>query len=533
MMMRRRLAVLVATAVVMTGGFRAYWGPIHMPEPIGRCIKGGIDLNDLPFTQASFKGPIVGIASSGGGSRAAYLSAAVLREIRRAGPALLLGRSKETQQSLLDQVDAFSSVSGGSLAASYFVVNSEALERADADVAPWNDYLERMAIEYRKRQWYGEAAINPWIWAKTIFTDYNRGVLARDDYDAVLFNGKDVTLAQLPDRPVLYLNAFDVGNSVRFVLSKHYIETQYFWLAMWGSFDVSLQPLLRENDLSYINVDPASIRVADAVYASSSFPSAYPNLAVNHCGKKIFNRGRLIFLADGGLADNSGLVTLLTQLRASFDEEAKGSTIDASVDQVDPEYTKFQDRGTESRYAWEHTIVGHAQQSIFAAIELLQDLVWQFIGSTDIAIDQPDMNWAQELTARTDKCGKAAKASWDGLFESGVLAMRPLVIRLGLQDLVNPDVASTYAAGLEGRPELGALLKDNGITGGVDALWKTLRRPLGSIPTDFALTVHDRRLLDLAAFLLVQGKLAGDVAHWNEIDRARAANPSPPITCTP
>ena len=49
------------------------------------------------------------------------------------------------------------------------------------------------------------------------------------------------------------------------------------------------------------------------------------------------------------------------------------------------------------------------------------------------------------------------------------------------------------------------------ISDGIDALSKHLSRRLQSIPTDFTLTASDRRLLDLVAFLLVHGKLAGDV----------------------
>jgi NTE family protein len=294
----RSAALLAVLVLVVIAGARTYWGPIRTLEPMGTCMKGDIDLNDpIPFKQARFGGTVVGVAASGGGSRAAYLSAAILREIRRGGPALLIGPTTEPRQSLLDQIDAMSSVSGGSLAASYFVLNSEQLKRAEANSTLWTDYLDKMAVEYRKRQWYGQAALSPAVWAKSLFTDYNRGVLARDDYNALLF--KDNSLAQLPDRPVLYINAFDVANHVRFVLSKHYIDTTYFQPKDWWGQLSAPQTLVSENDLAFTRIDPASIRVADAVYASSSFPIAYPNLLIKHCGSKILFHGQLIFLADG------------------------------------------------------------------------------------------------------------------------------------------------------------------------------------------------------------------------------------------
>jgi len=532
----RSVALLTALGLVLVGGARIYWGPIHTFDPMGRCLKGAIDLNrPVPFTKVRFGGTVLGVASSGGGSRAAYLSAAVLREIRRGGPALMLGQSTHPRQSLLDQIDAMSSVSGGSLATGYFVLNSEHLKRAEADSTLWADYLDKMAIEYRKRQWYGQAAINPLIWGRLLLTDYSRGVLARDDYNSVLF--KDATLDQLPDRPALYLNAFDVANHVRFVLTKHYIDTTYFQPKDWWGKLSAPQTLMSANDLTFARIDPGSIRVADAVYASSSFPIAYPNLPLKHCGSKILFQGGQIFLADGALADNSRLLTLLTQLRANFDKRAKGSTvimisIDASVDRIDTNGTKFQQMGIEERYAWENTVVGHALESIYGAIALLQDIGWKFVESTGTVTDQLNMNWPIDLTTRTGKCGPVAKASWNGLFESGTLSMRPLVIRLGLRDVINPDFSSMYGAGLEGRPDLTALLKDNAVTDGIRSLSKDLNRRLQSIPTDFTLTVSDRKLLDLAAFLLVHGKLAGDMAQWNRISRAVAAAPTPPATCT-
>jgi len=278
--------------------------------------------------------------------------------------------------------------------------------------------------------------------------------------------------------------------------------------------------------------------LADAVYASSSFPIAYPNLPLNHCGSKVLFQGQLIFLADGALADNSGLLSLLMQIQANLDVTAKRSTvvaisIDASVDRIDTNGTKFQQMGVEERYAWDNTILGHARESIYAAIALLQDVGWKFIEGTDVVTDQLNMNWPNELTRRAGKCAPASKTSWSNLFETGVLAMRPLVIRLGLRDVINPDFASMYGAGLKDEEELVKLLKENAISDGIASLSKHLSRRLESIPTDFTLSASDRKLLDLVAFLLVHGKLAGDVAKWNEVARAAASAQDPLVTCLP
>ncbi len=531
----RSYFVALAIGLVVVIAARTYHGPVRTGAPVGRCLQGDIDLDDpKPFVKNDLPSNIVAIAASGGGSRAAYLTAAVLREIRRAGPALLLGSSTKKPRSLLDQVAVISSVSGGSLAAAYFTINSGKLKAADTSTGDWSTYLDDMAIEYRKRQWYGLAGLNPLSWARSLVTDYNRGVLARNDYDATLFSG--ATLAQLPASPALYINAFDVANHVRFVLSRSYIDTTYFqpkdW---WGKLDAP-QTLASENDLAFTRVDPSSVRLADAVYASSAFPMAYPNLPLKHCGSKILFQGSQIFLADGALADNSGLVTLMTQLRADLDPDAKGSTvtviaIDASVDRIDANGTKFQQTGIENSYAWQGTVFRQAAESIFGAVALLQDLGWKFIESSDTVTDQLSMNWSKELVRRTGACGPSAKSSWNGLFESGALAMRPLVIRLGLRDIVDPDFALRYGERLQDQPELAALLAQNGIGDGVVALSKHLSKRLQNIPTDFTLTASDRKLLDLTAFLLVHGKLSGDVAQWNSVRHIAMSAPMPTAPC--
>lgn len=526
------VAVLVVAGVAAA---RLYFGPLHDQGPIGQCLTGGINLNDpVPFTRARFAGTVVGLAASGGGSRAAYLQAAVLREIRRGGTALQIGTPSRAGRSLLDQIDAISAVSGGSLAASYFTLNASKLLEGEADGPAWTGFLDKMAIEFRTRQWLRQAAWSPATWGRSLFTDYNRGILARDDYKAELFG--DATLRDLPDRPALYINAFDVANHVRFVLSKAYVDTSYFQPRQWLRQLGEPQTLLSANDLTFTRIDPSSILLADAARASSAFPMAYPNVPLKHCGQKIAFQGKQIFLADGALADNSGLLTLMTQIRAGLDTRTSGASIvviyvDASVDRIDRNGTKFQQTGIEDHYAWRNTVAGHAVESIFGSIALLQDLGWKHIESSDVVTDQINANWPRALTQRSSSCGPADRASWRNLFESGILAQRPLVIRLGLRDVINPDFGSNYGAFLRERPQLEHLLAVNGATDGIAGLPKDFSRRLQAIPTDFTLAPDDRRLLDLTAFLLVHGKLAGDIAHWNEIHRGHVADPPPHVKC--
>src|SRR5262249_26353049 len=138
-----------------------------------------------------------------------------------------LDASAQPPADLLGQIDAMSSVSGGSLASAYYALHAKELRSADADAKLWRDYLDLMALNYHKRELLFQTALNPLTLLKLSFTNYNRGRTARDDYDATLFkpSGRSASLADLPERPALYLNAFDVTNRVRFVFSKHYLDT--------------------------------------------------------------------------------------------------------------------------------------------------------------------------------------------------------------------------------------------------------------------------------------------------------------------
>jgi hypothetical protein len=514
--MRRAAVVLALLAVIVGAGIGIrILVPISPGEPIGRCVAGAIDLDrPVPFSKLTLGPTTVAIAVSGGGSRAAYLAAAVLREIRRGRVRLNLQDKGNPDQSLLDQIDLISGVSGGSLAASYFVARSDELRKADADAPVWAEFLDKMAINYRERQWFAQALARPSSWPKLLFTDYTRGNLASDDYNETLFQG--ATLGSLPDRPALFINAFDVANHVRFIFSKHYVDTTFFQPR--GALNKLSEPqeLTSANDLTFAGVDPNSVRISDAVYASSAFPIAYPNMSLRHCGQKILYQGQQIFLSDGALADNSGLITLFTQLRAALAREARQVAvvaiyIDASLDRVDTGGSSFQRRGIEKRYAWQNTVFGHANESINSAIALLQDVGWKAIESSGVVTDQLSLNWETALTTRTGRCGGEPRASWNAPFESGQLAARPLVIRLGLRDIVNPDFLNVYGSGLQTDiARLQSLLEQSGVQ-------NSLREKLLGIQTDFVLSDVGRKTLDLAAHMLVHGKLAGDLGQWEQI----------------
>ena len=519
----RFLVVLIACSVGLCSlllllGFisRNYTTLGKSYKPVGRPLNGGLNLdNPVPFARVQRSDIQIGLSCSGGGSRAAYFTAAILTEIQRWQEK---SANDKPEANLLTRINSISSVSGGSLAAAYFVLNHSSLVSSPTDSQAWREYLEKMAVSYRRREW-SPTALLPTVWFKLLFTNYNRGLIARDDYDRTLFDGR--AMSALPDQPALYINSCDVANHVRFLFSKAFVNTTLYQPPGWWGALSAPQEITSENDLCFCRVDPSSVKIADAVYASSAFPVAYPNLAMQHFGSKILFQGSLIFLADGGLADNSGLVTLLTQMKAAMEPGRKGGLllvlyVDATTDRIDTNGSKFQKQGIENKYAWHDTLIGHGIQSIDSGNALVQDLSWIFLENNGVVTDQLNMNWPMDLKKKPKGNCDWSKASFDASFASGELALRPCVIRLGLRDLADPDFPKRFLDKHDSR--LQALLEANGIkeVGAYDPA-PGLPERLQEIKTDFALSGPDRRALDLAAYLLVNGKLVGDLATWHEV----------------
>ena len=97
---------------------------------------------------------------------------------------------------------------------------------------------------------------------------------------------------------------------------------------------------------------------------------------------------------------------------------------------------------------------------------------------------------------------------------------------------MNPDFEGQYVANLVGKEaRFDELLRANNAVG--DSTWPALQQrletSLAGIDTDFVLTEKSRHALDLAAYLLVQAKLAGDIAAWNAA--VHDAKPVTGVTC--
>ncbi|MEH6570151.1 MAG: patatin-like phospholipase family protein, partial [Halioglobus sp.] len=243
------------------------------------------------------------LAFSGGGTRAAALSYGVMQELRDTEVDGRAGRMR-----LLDEVDAISSVSGGSFTAAYFGVYREQL---------FEDY-EDVFLRQGVQQALIRKLLSPGHWMRSGFSGFDRTEMAVDYYDRTIFKG--ATFADMARRgpPFIDINATDLATGMRFTFTQEL-------------FDL-------------ICTDLNSFSVARAVTASSAVPVAFPTVVLkNHADQcdvdntdewrflegaqptsrsqealiegmksyRDFEHRKYIHLVDGGIADNLGLRTLI------------------------------------------------------------------------------------------------------------------------------------------------------------------------------------------------------------------------------
>lgn len=227
------------------------------------------------------------LALSGGGSRAAYWSASVMLKLEEV--------FKDQQLNLLQQVDAISSVSGGSLPAAYYAISDEPGVKSKHDRI-WEKHVVKdlMTKDYITR-WIGN-----WFWpsniAKYWFTAYDRTdimaqTLADNLFDvhmsgSDLAKGRDLTIGDIPsNRPYLILNATNATSE-----NQRFGESFAFTKEAFDNLDSDI------NDYS----------LGRAVMATASFPGAFQTMTLRDFSNTNEDN-RYVHVFDGGNVDNLGL----------------------------------------------------------------------------------------------------------------------------------------------------------------------------------------------------------------------------------
>src|SRR5262245_58473128 len=276
--------------------------------------------SDTPCLVPAPEGDVlVGVALSGGGSRAALFGAAgleALSDVRTAAGS-----------SVLEQVSLLSSVSGGSLAASYYTLNKPpkdvpVLTPAGSLSDPYRSFFD----EYRaKLSQDFEGAL---IWRQLgSFRWLNSSLAASSLFEILserLLGGvtqADLSRRQIAgDTPGLIVKTTLFNNGRRLAatslpseaFSYDFIQALQESMARQGRRAeipptlVKRWELLRPMTPLDINMDPCPMRLAGMVTASASFPPLVGPITMQVRGEETYWHA-----GDGGLYENNGIESLL------------------------------------------------------------------------------------------------------------------------------------------------------------------------------------------------------------------------------
>ncbi len=242
------------------------------------------------------------LAFSGGGTRAAALAYGVMEELRKTRI-----RVEGEEKSLLDEVDVISSVSGGSFTAAYYGLFRERL---------FADFRTKFLERNIQGALLGRL-LNPVNLMRVASPWFGRIDLAAELYDSEIFEAATFARLEQNGRPLVILNATNLGPGRRFDFTQEYFDA--------------------------IGSDLEAYPVARAVAASSAFPFLLTPLSLKNYplapayeppwwykgaekSKDWFTRryeaaknldfykdkqNAYVHLMDGGLADNIGVRALL------------------------------------------------------------------------------------------------------------------------------------------------------------------------------------------------------------------------------
>jgi predicted acylesterase/phospholipase RssA len=271
---------------------------------------------------------LVGLAISGGGSRAAIFAAGVLEALARVRVTDASG-----ERSVLEKVQYISSVSGGSLATAYFAARKPARAEpvlGSGGLSPayqqfFKDYKSAMQEDFELpaawRQLFFFRAFNPTKLAYSL----------AEVWDARFFHG--MTFSELYEReragdsPRIILNGTSYNSGRRFALTT--LPAADFDYDFVGGL---LQDLMRRSDrvtpegkaiiqrnlerartqflpltFEQVGADHRGLPLSLAVVSSASFPPAVGPVTYGIAGQPPYQH-----VGDGGLFDNLGTESLTT-----------------------------------------------------------------------------------------------------------------------------------------------------------------------------------------------------------------------------
>lgn len=312
-MRSRRVALTLAALLLALAGCATRFENAPLPADRLNAERRTLDLTNA-------ERPLILLAISGGGSRAAALGWTVLRELAQYRYTAADGGSR----ALIDDIGVVSSVSGGSVIAAHFALNGpRGLDRFEPDfLAP--DNTRTLGME----------ALNPIGWLGLALSGTSRSDLVEQLLDRQLFGGRTFAELNRPGKPYLILNATDMASGEVFAFTPQRfddicsdLDAQPISTGVAASAAVPIvfTPIaLRNHSADVCAGRPVPRWVANrlkgrfAPYLNlDAFKLARYANDLRH-GPDSFRQIDYLYLLDGGLADNLALHGLLEAVSSPY-----------------------------------------------------------------------------------------------------------------------------------------------------------------------------------------------------------------------
>lgn len=299
---------------------------------------------------------VIGLAFSGGGTRAAAFSFGVLQELDKASI-----RGRRQNVNLLDRVDFVSGVSGGSVTAAYFGLKKR---------AALSDFRERFLLKDAEESL--NTSVNLVNLGRGLSGGVNEDTRFRTWLDANLFDGATFSTLYSKQRPMVWINATDIYNRTPFVFIPLQFSAICSDLAQYpisgavaasAAVPVAFAPIMLE---AY--PDKCRYTPPDWVARAQSNPNASPLLRAFANGMQRHSDGTMkyIKLLDGGLVDNYGLSGFTIARESSLTPH--GPLTPGEAVRIRRMIFLVVDAGNESKKDWAQKLEGPSGADLISAI---------------------------------------------------------------------------------------------------------------------------------------------------------------------
>jgi hypothetical protein len=361
------IAALVFVTIVGAGVWAIHNG-VQLPEATLHNGKGNVVLTELLRQRSTdAQRPLIIVAASGGGTRAAVYTAAVLEGIWK------LGRSSD--------VVLASGVSGGGAALAYFAANRPTLTMSDSK--PWDLYFGTMTRPYiqdvlnRSSEW-------------RMVSEGRLGLLLRESFDRRWdAPPKRTNLAEINDIGLIFNTTLagelvcpapncngrpleDVEPHLRKLTKSTLAGGRLLLTNLDLPKEITGKPLEPGNSEPLpIVLSGADISLQQAAALNANFPPVFSNAAIDVDNQKRY------WVTDGGAADNRGMEMMLYALRLTLqklnpNELPSIYVVVADASAFSDAYT--QDRGVSSMAEAGSHFASHLNSELISSIRQLYQL---------------------------------------------------------------------------------------------------------------------------------------------------------------